>query len=112
MNLFTDKCKEMFEAWVTPKYVKNFYNTDVEHILKAFYELPFPMQQGVYIDFLITKEVWVEVYYKNDWQVYIATVKVIEDGFYCKRYSTMDKDRDISLTQAIVKCNELINERK
>jgi hypothetical protein len=41
------KKDEGFKGWLTPNYVKNFYNTDAEHIVKAFFELPFDMQYGI-----------------------------------------------------------------
>lgn len=101
----TGKCKEEFEKWLSEHWVKfesdgaGFYMEYKE----MFYQTPFSMQYGIYVDFFDSVGVEVVCFLMNgEYNWFIEGD--IEDNF--------TKTRHEARTKAIEKANEIYNEKQ
>lgn len=95
------KCKIQFEKW----YSFNVYS-DTHHILglNEFYNLPFSMQWGVYLEFFDSVGVYIDIqfYAVNN---FICKVNTL-DGLY---YQDLYNNRQQAQQKAIEQSNEIFN---
>lgn len=117
--IFTGKNKKAFEKWLgsDPKYLTHVYIggcgydgcEDVADSEDVFDKVPFSMQQGVYLEYLDSLQMYIKVWYNYRYDFYSFelsnshgnTLECISD------YST----RQEALTEAFKKANELINNK-
>lgn len=87
---FTGKCKEDFHKWFLLSDYKEKFSMGVKipvshSILETFYNLPFSMQYGVYVDFFDSVEVGIAIIPSNVKKDYELIINDSHIGYYNPR---------------------------
>lgn len=101
----TGKCKEDFEKWFLINHYTEVNTITDKEKLSAFYSLHQSMQYGVYVDYFDSVGV-----FANDYHIEIAfryMIDIKEDTYMSTDFETRPEAR----TQAIIKANEIYNEK-
>ena len=105
--MLTEKCKKDFEKWYED-YDSIFIKTTIGIInfnikdVKFFYQLPFSMQYGVYVDFFDSVDIDIEFN-----RMYDDFMVIINHKTYGKWLKTRPEVR----TETVKKANEIYNSK-
>ena len=109
--MLTGKCKTKFESWYVESWWSCKYDSpycERKGLFKIafFYELPFSMQYGVYVDFFdrVGINIWCYSHNGMVWNNAILT-----DGRFMKMSKGVFYSRHEARQKAILKANEIYN---